>query len=209
MEQVDDLSHSDARLSNLMEAKDGVRALPLAQSIWGISQTYRYTILYYDMTRSDQIGLDDYMALAEFRYQIRCFLRSSEEAARQAGIEPQQHQLMLSLKGRPEEEPPRIAYLADRLQLQHHSAVELVDRLVKKGLIRRTRGAGDRREVHVQLTSRGEDVLERLTMHTRAELQTAAPALVAALRRLTVRIKPRSISQRQDAGAALMRRSGS
>jgi DNA-binding MarR family transcriptional regulator len=161
------------------------------------------------MTRRDQIDSNDYRALAEFRYQIRCFLRSSEEAARQAGIEPQHHQLMLSLKGRPEGEPPRIAYLAERLQLQHHSAVELVDRLVKKGLIRRTRGAGDRREVHVQLTSRGEDVLERLTMHTRAELQTAAPALVAALRRLTARIKPRAVSQRQEAGAALMRRSGS
>ena len=159
------------------------------------------------MTRRDQIDLSDYMALAEFRYQIRCFVRSSEEAARQAGIEPQHHQLMLCLKGRPEGEPPRIAYLAERLQIQHHSAVELVDRLVTKGLIRRARADEDRREVYVELTSRGEEVLEQLTMHTRAELQTAATALVGALRKLTVRTKPRAMSQRRGAGAAWVRRS--
>src|SRR5580704_13267093 len=120
----------------------------------------------------------DYQALAEFRYQLRRFVRFSEDAAREAGVEPQHHQLMLAIKGKPDGEEPRIAYLAERLQIQHHSAVELVDRLVNKGLITRTRGDEDRREVHVQLTAKGERMLGELTLHMRAELRSAAPTLV-------------------------------
>src|ERR1700739_2062200 len=97
-----------------------------------------------------RLTLFDYQALAEFRYQIRRFLHFSEEAARHAGVEPQHHQLMLAVKGRPPGEAARIGYLADRLQIQHHSAVELVDRLATKGLITRTRGSEDRREVFVK-----------------------------------------------------------
>lgn len=139
------------------------------------------------MTNRSKVNLSDYQALAEFRYQIRRFVRFSEDAARQAGIEPQHHQLMLAIKGKPEGEQTRIAYLAERLQIQHHSAVELVGRLLKKGLIKRTRGQQDRREVHVQLTERGERILAELTRHTRAELRSAAPTLVSALRKLTTR----------------------
>ena len=128
----------------------------------------------------------DYQALAEFRYRIRRFQRFSEEAARQAGIEPQHHQIMLAIKGRPPGEEPRIAYLAERLQIQHHSAVELIDRLEKKGLITRARSSEDRREVFVKLTPRGEQVLAELTLHTSAELRSAAPALVASLRKLAL-----------------------
>jgi len=136
-----------------------------------------------------RLTLSDYQALAELRYQIRCFQRFSEDAARQAGIEPQHHQIMLAIKGRPAGEQARIGYLAERLQVQHHSAVELVDRLVKKGLIARTRSSQDRREVFVKLTARGERVLAELTLHTRAELRSAAPALVATLRKLAPRGK--------------------
>jgi DNA-binding MarR family transcriptional regulator len=141
------------------------------------------------MTNLHEVKLSDYQALAEFRYQIRRFVRSSEEAAREAGLEPQHHQLMLAIKGKPDGEGPRIAYLAERLQIQHHSAVELVDRLVKKGLITRTRGDEDRREVHVQLTPRGQRILSELTLHTRSELRSAAPMLAAALEKLTARGK--------------------
>lgn len=137
------------------------------------------------MTKSNEVKLSDYQALAEFRYQLRRFLHFSEETARQFDIEPQQHQLMLAVKGKPDTEECRIAYLAERLQIQHHSAVELVDRLEKKGLVTRTRGDEDRREVHVQLTARGERLLGELTVHTRSELRSAAPALVATLHRLT------------------------
>jgi len=131
-----------------------------------------------------RLTISDYQSVAEFRYQIRRFQRFSEDAARQAGIEPQHHQLMLAIKGKPPGEPARIAYLAERLQIQHHSAVELVDRLVKRGFIARIRSSEDRREVFVKLTVRGEQVLHELTLHTSAELRSAAPALVAILRKL-------------------------
>ncbi len=134
------------------------------------------------MSDSNDLKTATYRALAEFRYQLRRFLRFSEEVARKAGLEPQHHQLMLALKGIPAGQEPRIAYLAERLQLRHHSAVELVDRLAKKGLIRRSRGEIDRREVHVKLTPRGDRILQNLTLHTRAELRSAAPTLVSALR---------------------------
>ena len=89
----------------------------------------------------------DYQALAELRYQIRRFLHFSEQAARKAGLEPQQHQLMLALKGLPEGVRPRIGELAERLQIQHHSAVELINRLAAGGYVKRGRQSQDRREV--------------------------------------------------------------
>jgi DNA-binding MarR family transcriptional regulator len=137
------------------------------------------------MSDPKDLKLSNYQALAEFRYQIRRFLHFSEQVARESGVEPQQHQLMLAVKGAPDGAEPRIGYLAERLQIQHHSAVELTDRLVRKGLIQKVRSSDDRREVHVRLTSTGERVLRELTVHNRAELRSAAPALVAALRRIS------------------------
>lgn len=154
------------------------------------------------MTHNHKVKLSDYRALAEFRYQIRRFVHFSEEAARHAAVEPQHHQLMLAIKGKPDEEPARIAYLAERLQIQHHSAVELVDRLVKKGLITRTRGEQDRREVFVQLTPRGERILDELTVHTRAELLSAAPRLVATLQHLTRQQQTDRLPRRRSKPAA-------
>lgn len=142
------------------------------------------------MPDTSDVKITIYQALAEFRYQIRRFIRFSEEVAQKAGLEPQHHQLLLALKGIPAGETPRIAYLAERLQIRHHSAVELVDRLDRKGLIRRSRGKLDRREVHVKLTPRGERLLRELTLHTRAELRSAAPTLVAALRNVMARNVP-------------------
>lgn len=146
----------------------------------------------------------DYHALAEFRYQIRRYIRFSEAAARKAGAEPQQHQMLLAVKGTPDGETPRIAYLAERLQIQHHSAVELVDRMEKKGLLTRARGKNDRREVLIRLTAQGDRLLAELTRHMRAELRSAAPALVAALGKLTGRSAQatRPVAKRQKAGAA-------
>ena len=159
------------------------------------------------MTRK-HIRASDYQALAEFRYHLRRFVHFSEEAARNAGIEPQHHQLMLAIKGKPPgSEPPRIGYLAERLQIQHHSAVELVDRLVRRGLITRSRGDQDRREVYVQLTARGERVLGELTVHTSAELRLAAPSLVATLRKLTARARTGVASTRKRPRSVTARRS--
>ena len=157
------------------------------------------------MTQNHQVQLSDYHALAEFRYQLRRFVRFSEEAARNAGVEPQHHQLMLAVKGKSDPEPARIGYLAERLQIQHHSAVELVDRLVGRGLISRTRSEEDRREVYVNLTPHGEHILDALTVHTRAELRSAAPALVASLRHLTNREKARLAPHRRPRKPAARR----
>ncbi|HET9319511.1 MAG TPA: MarR family transcriptional regulator [Bryobacteraceae bacterium] len=134
------------------------------------------------MALSETITELDYASLAEFRYQIRRFLHFSEQAARAAGIEPHQHQLLLALKGLARsEEPPTIGILAERLQIQHHSAVELVQRLEDRRLISRSRSPADRRQVLIQLTPHGEAELEKLTVCHLAELRTNGPALVAAL----------------------------
>jgi DNA-binding MarR family transcriptional regulator len=130
------------------------------------------------------LTLADYESLAELRYQIRRFLGFSKEASRMAGLEPQQHQLMLSLKGLPRNMRPRIGELAERLQIRHHSAVELVNRLSVGGYVRRHRGSEDSREVLLSLTAKGEQVLKKLSLQHRAELRTRGPALLAALRRV-------------------------
>ncbi|GBD12677.1 Transcriptional regulator HosA [bacterium HR24] len=125
-----------------------------------------------------------YWALAEFRYQLRRFLRRSEEAARATGLEPQQHQLLLAIRGLPEGRDPTIGQLAERLQLQHHSLVGLIDRLERRGLVRRERAAADRRRVHVYLTEEGERALRELSMFHWQELQSIGPGLVRALQRI-------------------------
>ena len=131
-----------------------------------------------------KLTLSDYQALAEFRYQIRRFLHFSERAVQAAGLERGQYQLMLAIKGMPEGVRPRIRELADRMQIQHHSAVELINRLEGGGYVRRERGQEDRREVLLELTAKGERVLGELALHHHEELKSAAPTLVAALRQL-------------------------
>ena len=136
------------------------------------------------MEQHGDLPLNEYQALAEFRFQIRRFTHFSEQAARAAGLEPQQHQLLLAVKGLPDGECATIGSLAERLQLQHHSAVELVGRSVSQGLVARSRGTADRRQVFVTLTPHGETLLRDLTLHHRRELRSAGPALVRALNAL-------------------------
>jgi len=121
----------------------------------------------------------DLRALCTFRYQIRKFLHFSESAARQEGLEPQQHQLLLSIHGL--DGPPTIRQLADHLLIQHHSAVGLIDRLEERGLVERSRAENDRRQVNVRLTVAGERILQRLSKVHREELRQSAPELVGAL----------------------------
>ena len=131
----------------------------------------------------------DYQALADFRYEIRRFLNFSERLAHAAGVEPQQHQALLAIKGLPAHRVATIGVLAERLLIQHHSAVELVNRLEAGGYVRRERAQDDRREVLLALTAKGEKVLAELALHHHDELRSAASSLVAALRRLTPREK--------------------
>src|SRR5579864_1007702 len=88
----------------------------------------------------------DYRALAEFRYQLRRFLRFSEESAGNAGLEPQHHQLLLAIKGMPAGEPATVKALAEPVQLRQNSVVELIDRCVLRGLVEREQMSYDRRE---------------------------------------------------------------
>jgi len=127
----------------------------------------------------------DYATLAELRYQLRRFLGRREEAARAAGVEPQQYALLLQLKGlEGRRTVPTIGALAERLQIRHHSAVELVDRLVARRMVDRRRNGHDGRAVEVALRPAGQAVLRRLALYSTAELQTDGPELVNVLRRL-------------------------
>jgi DNA-binding MarR family transcriptional regulator len=126
-------------------------------------------------------GTAEYRALAQFRFLIRRYLNNSEKAARSVGLEPQQYMGLLALRGLPADQEPTIRCLAERLQIQHHSAVELVDRMEKRGLFRRERSKQDRRHVIVHVTAHGEALLSRLVRHRIAELRVSAPALTRAL----------------------------
>ena len=131
------------------------------------------------MSRST--GTAEYQALAQFRFLIRRYINNSEKAARSVGLEPQQYMGLLALRGLPPGGEPTIRALAERLQIQHHSAVELVDRMEKRGLFRRERSRQDRRQVHLYVTPRGEKLLSRLVRHRIAELRVSAPELTRAL----------------------------
>ena len=119
----------------------------------------------------------DIEAIAAFRYAIRRFLRFSEQAARREHITPQQHQLLLAIKGFPNRDHATVSELAHRLQMRQHSVVGLIDRTARVGLVRRERGTQDRREVFIYITPDGEALLARLTELHRQELVTMRDAL--------------------------------
>jgi DNA-binding MarR family transcriptional regulator len=127
----------------------------------------------------------EYLALGEFRYQLRRFLRNMEEATRLLGANPQQYQLILAIKGLPRNMEPTITHLAERMQLNHNSMVELADRCEEHNLLRRTRSATDRRQVTLSITAEGEALLRKLGVAARQELRDAGPILVEAVLRLT------------------------
>lgn len=138
----------------------------------------------------------DYRSLSDFRYEIRQFLNFSEKAARAAGLEAQQHQALLAIAGLPPHRVATIGVLSERLQIQHHSAVELVNRLEKKRLIRRVRAEIDRRAVVVTLTARGEKLLHDVTLPHVAELRTAGKKLLKAL---TMVMTPKKSNRERNA----------
>jgi DNA-binding MarR family transcriptional regulator len=104
----------------------------------------------------------DYEIMADFRYQIRRYLRFSEEVSQQHGITVLQYLLLLQLKGYPGRDWATIAELAERLQAHHHGTVNLVTRCEKAGLVERRKGDGDQRFVQVSLSSKGEKLLSKL-----------------------------------------------
>lgn len=119
----------------------------------------------------------DFEALARFRFGIRRYLRFSEETVRGQGLAPQQYVLLLALKGYPDRDWATVGELADRLQLRHHSVVELIDRVQAQGLIERAAHPDDKRAVRVLLTAEGEAVLNRLSALHRDELRRMGAVL--------------------------------
>jgi len=115
------------------------------------------------------------------RYTLHRFLRFSQEAARAAGLTPQQHQALLAIKGFPGRDYVSMGELALRLQLRHHSTVGLVDRLVRRQLLQRRPSKSDRRRVELRLTARGERLLGRLSVAHWRELRLLGPEIRRAL----------------------------
>ena len=132
--------------------------------------------------RGQALHAVDYKALAQFRFQLRKFLSFSEAAAQGVGLTPQQHQALLAIKGFSSAAPISVGDLAEFLLVRHHTAVELVDRIAKLGLLRRIADHGDSRRIFLKLTKKGEQKLRTLSKIHFEELQSASPGLAKILR---------------------------
>src|ERR1700730_15437747 len=142
---------------------------------------------------SGKTSRNPYSVLAEFRRRLREFLTFSEEAAHAAGLHPQQHQLMLAIAGAPADQATTVAYAAESLGLKHNSTVELANRCVGEGLLRRVADASDGRKILLKLTPLGSKMLRRLTRAHAKELNVLAPQLIKSLQAIstTRRAMPR------------------
>ncbi len=118
-----------------------------------------------------------YQDQADFRYAIRRFLRFSEIQARDRGITPQQHLLLLTVRGHPSYPGVSIGEIAERMQVRHHSASLLVERSVKRGLLVREVDSSDRRRALVTLTDDGQGLLDHITRANRRELGSLEDSL--------------------------------
>ncbi len=134
--------------------------------------------------RKKSLTREDFQRLAEFRFQLRRFLNFSNTAAEEAGLRPQQYQLLQCVSGMPDDLDPTIANVAARMLLKHNSAVELVDRTIEQGLLKRVPDALDRRRILLRVTTEGERVLASLAAFHLEELNQAGPELIRALRRV-------------------------
>lgn len=144
------------------------------------------------MSHSTAITKIEYEVLAEFRYTLRRFLHFSKNAAEEVGVTPQQHQALLAILGFPDREKITIGELAERLQIRHHSAVGLVNRLETENLIDRTPALNDRRLVFISLTGHGLAILEQLSNTHREELRLLAPQLRLLLERIIKLLESRN-----------------
>jgi len=125
-----------------------------------------------------------YETLASFRFALRKFLRFSEQAAQSAGITPQQHQALLVIKGFHDRNRVTVGEMAERLQIAHHSAVGLIDRMTLEKWVKREPSKTDKRQVFISLTKRGERVLEGLSALHHEELRRVGPEIQGLLSRL-------------------------
>lgn len=123
-------------------------------------------------TSRSRVTKRQYETLANFRYEMRRYLRYSEQITRKHGVTPLQYQLLLHIKGYPGRDWASVTELAERLQASHHGVVALITRCEALGLVARRTDENDRRRVIVQLTDKGEKRLERLAELHRKELLT-------------------------------------
>jgi DNA-binding MarR family transcriptional regulator len=137
------------------------------------------------MSDSSTITKTEYEVLAEFRYTLRLFMSFSKSAAKAVGITPQQHQALLAIKGFPGREKITISELSECLQIKHHSAVGLLNRLEAEGLITRSPDPNDGRKVFISLTRQGSSILTRLSNIHREELRRLTPQLRLLLKRIS------------------------
>lgn len=136
----------------------------------------------------------DYELLAKFRYTLRRYLRFSEQAARSQGLTPQQYQALLAIAGFPGRDHIAVGELAEHLQLTHHSAVGLANRIESLGYIQRSPAEDDRRRVLISLTESGRKLLDCVYRMHRRELQSAGP-LLANLIQQAARQLPEDVQQ--------------
>jgi DNA-binding MarR family transcriptional regulator len=130
------------------------------------------------------LRLEDYDALGAFRYAMRKFLRFSKEALAGAKLTPEQYEALLAIKTRSDSGGIVIGELSERLQVKHHTAVSLIDKLASRKLVARTRATDDRRQVHVKLTRFGTSTIAKLAAIHRREMRKRSPEMIQALRRL-------------------------
>ncbi len=131
---------------------------------------------------SGALSQAEYETLAEFRYHLARFLRRRKDAARAEGLQPQQYELLLAVSGLPKHKQPTIKEVAGQLCLEHHTVVELADRLEKQGLLIRRGSRLDKRKVLLQVTRSGHTVLGRIAGFSFSQLHVEAPALIRSLR---------------------------
>jgi DNA-binding MarR family transcriptional regulator len=144
----------------------------------------QYIVIRYNlfMVKSHQAkDRQRVQTLAEFRYALRQFLHFSEGRAIDAGLHPQQHQLLLHIAGAPDDVETTVSYAAERLGLRHHSVVELSKRCEEAGLIRRAHDSSDGRRVVLLLTAEGQRVLRTLSDDHERELYELLPTLIRTL----------------------------
>src|SRR5256886_8978357 len=131
------------------------------------------------------LNFDDYSALAEFRYLLRKFLRFSKDFLRANGnMNAEQYEALLAIKAFAAPEGLTISQLSERLQIKHHSAVNIVDRLVERKLVTRAASESDRRRRHLSLTPKGEQLIEELAAVHRKEVRGRSADLIKALEQL-------------------------
>jgi DNA-binding MarR family transcriptional regulator len=154
---------------------------------------------------SHRLTKSEYQMLAAFRYQLRRFLQFSEEAAQAAGLTPRQYQALLAIKGSTQRERLTIGELAEQLQIVHHAAVELVDRLSAQNLVERHSSLDDRRKVFVRLSRTGSKVLDKLSAAHRGELRRLSPGLLPLLEKLVLDGEAKQRRRKETSGQRRVR----